>query len=193
MEFATTYPQSCNHSSWWFYQFIHIFFQGGTTRFSCHFLRFNILNNLLTIINISSKGRGEDTTTTSYPTSFSNILNMGKRLDRNFHTIFQDSCSVLIRHIFIRFIWDRTRWTDNQGRNNRLAMVLNLYRSRITKTWCDTVGELTWRFCICSQMLRLARVATDFYFIQKERWKSTWKTSEMFSWVRGVDYEKGRY
>ena len=43
-------------------------------------------------------------------------------------------------------------------------------------------------------MLRLARVATDFSFIQ---WRKGWKEQEiplrLFSWVRGVDYEKGRY
>ena len=31
---------------------------------------------------------------------------------------------------------------------------------------CDTVGELTCLFCILSQMLWLARIATDFSFIQ---------------------------
>ena len=33
------------------------------------------------------------------------------------------------------------------------------------------VGELTWLFCIWSQMLQLARVATDFSFIQKGKVK----------------------
>ena len=32
---------------------------------------------------------------------------------------------------------------------------------------CNTVGELTWVFCVLSQMLRLARVATDFLFYPK--------------------------
>ena len=32
-----------------------------------------------------------------------------------------------------------------------------------------------------------------FYFILRKGLKSTAKTFEMFSWVRGVDYEKGRY
>ena len=30
---------------------------------------------------------------------------------------------------------------------------------------CDTVGELTWVFRVLSQMLQIARVATDFSFI----------------------------
>ena len=35
--------------------------------------------------------------------------------------------------------------------------------------WCDTVGELTWGFCILIAFVQIARVATDFSFIQKER------------------------
>ena len=57
---------------------------------------------------------------------------------------------------------------------------------------CDTVGELTCVLRLCLQMFGLARVATDFLFYPKEWSKSTGKTFEMFSWVRGVDYEKGR-
>ena len=59
---------------------------------------------------------------------------------------------------------------------------------------CDTVGELTWDFAFCvRKCFGLARVATDFLFYPKERSKSTGKTFEMLSWVRGVDYRKGRY
>ena len=37
---------------------------------------------------------------------------------------------------------------------------------------CDTVGELTWDFCICvRKCFSLARVATDFLFYPKERFK----------------------
>ena len=49
-------------------------------------------------------------------------------------------------------------------------------------------------FCV---RIRICAVEQEspptFYFILKERLKSTGKTFEMFSWVRGVDYEKGRY
>ena len=41
-------------------------------------------------------------------------------------------------------------------------------------------GRNDLRVCVLSQMLPLARVATDFYIIQKERWKSTGKTFEIF-------------
>ena len=59
------------------------------------------------------------------------------------------------------------------------------------KVWYG--GRTDLRFCVCvRKCFRLARVATDFLFYPKERSKSTGKTFEMFSWVRGVDYEKGR-
>ena len=59
---------------------------------------------------------------------------------------------------------------------------------------CDTVEELTWDFAFCvRKCFGLVRVATDFLFYPKERLKSTGKTPEMFSWVRGVDYRNGRY
>ena len=60
-------------------------------------------------------------------------------------------------------------------------------------TKCDTVGELTWGFAfVFAKCFGLARVATDSLFYPKEGSKSTGKTFEIFSWVRGVDYEKGR-
>ena len=49
---------------------------------------------------------------------------------------------------------------------------------------CNTVGELTWLFCVWSQLLRIVRVATDFSFIQKRKgWKEHERPFEMFSWV----------
>ena len=57
------------------------------------------------------------------------------------------------------------------------------------KANCDTVGELTWVLRLFSHLFGLARVATNFFIYPKERAKSTGKTFDMFSWVRGVDYE----
>ena len=55
-------------------------------------------------------------------------------------------------------------------------------------------GRTDLRFCVCvCKCFGLARVTTDFLFYPKQRSKSTGKTFKMFSWVRGVDYEKGRY
>ena len=59
--------------------------------------------------------------------------------------------------------------------------------------WVWYGGRTDLRFCVCvRKCFGLARVANEFLFYPKERSKSTGKTFEIFSWVRGVDYEKGR-
>ena len=89
-------------------------------------------------------------------------------------------------------------WYDCHYRTSIIIIIIMIWElirceMHICYYMCDTVGELTWGFFLLLQMLRLSRVATDFSFTQKERWKSTGKTFEIVSWVRGVDYEKGRY
>ena len=58
--------------------------------------------------------------------------------------------------------------------------------------WYDGRTDLGFTFFF-RKCFGWARVSIDFLFYPKERLKSTAKTFEMFSWVRGVDYRKGRY
>ena len=46
------------------------------------------------------------------------------------------------------------------------SVVLNRHVAGMMKGYCHTVGELIWLFCVWSQLLRIARVATGFSFIQ---------------------------
>ena len=74
---------------------------------------------------------------------------------------------------------------------------MNQYR-RVSKEdtdgYCDTVGELTMSFAFVFANVSVEQESPpNFYFILRKGLKSTTKTFEMFSWVRGVDYRKGRY
>ena len=74
----------------------------------------------------------------------------------------------------------------------KVTPLLNQSPTESPVLWYGGRTDLGFCVCVC-KCFGLARVATDFLFYPKERLKSTAKTFVIFSWVRGVDYRKGRY
>ena len=84
--------------------------------------------------------------------------------------------------------WNPIQWPKNAELSKNLPLGLK------PPLVCVIRWENWLWFCVCfRKCFGWARVATDFYFILRKGLKSTAKNLWDFSWVRGVDYRKGRY